>query len=585
MPNGAYSTTQLRRVAIYGRVSTQHEAQLSAFENQQQWYEQLVEQHPDWLVVDRYYDEGITGTATKKRPAFTRMMEDAKKGLFTLVVTREVCRFARNTIDALSATRELTALGVAVFFVQDNIWTSDGISPESSDGELRLSLMATLAQDESRKISQRVRAGQEMSRKNKVLYGNGNILGYDRQGKSYAINPQQAYIVEKVFTLYASGIGYKGICSELTRLGCKNAHDEVNWKVERIGRILRNATYMGYIVYNKSHSNGFLTQKRVTHREKEFVYIKGEFPPIVSEELWHQCERIRKKRSVAHCDENGEGRKFGRKEPLSVWSTKLRCQCGSAFRKFLWHKNADGIKTYGYECYRKKREVSAQYLEAHGLDTTAACKRKSIPYWHIDLMARMVFLSVWKERKDSVLLACQMIETCAVQDEEKSKTYQDELKQKMEQLKKSQKGLRKMCSDGDITREEFREDNQAINDDLVALQLQLDEIAQQANQPISPAFDLTAIRKTLDQWVDLSATVIPDAVIDQFVLQVLAVDDNTYHWTMNLTQKANPITPENKPQPIETLVITKEDAAAYCKTIGMKFFGKKWVDKTAVICI
>ena len=160
----------MRRVAIYGRVSTEHEAQLSAFENQQAWYEGVARQHEEWAIVDRYYDEGITGTAAKKRPAFMRMLADARQGKFDLIVTREVCRFARNTVDTLTVTRELSKLGIEVYFIQDNIWTMDG------DGELRLTIMATLAQEESRKISERVRAGQKISREKGVLYGTGNIL-------------------------------------------------------------------------------------------------------------------------------------------------------------------------------------------------------------------------------------------------------------------------------------------------------------------------------------------------------------------------------------------------------------------------
>ncbi len=133
-----------RTVVFYGRVSTEHEAQLSALENQMQWYNDQAKYHPNWNVIDKYIDEGITGTQAKKRPSFLRMIEDAKSGKFDLIVTREVCRFARNTVDTLNFTHELKNIGVEVFFVEDNIWTMDG------DGELRLSLMATLAQEESR---------------------------------------------------------------------------------------------------------------------------------------------------------------------------------------------------------------------------------------------------------------------------------------------------------------------------------------------------------------------------------------------------------------------------------------------------
>ena len=192
------------------------------------------------------------------------MLRDAKAGKFELIVTREVCRFARNTVDTLSITRELKRNGVGVFFVQDGICTLD------DDGELRLSIMATLAQEESRKISERVLAGQKVSRQKGVLYGNGNILGYRRENGTYVIEPEQAYTVRKIFELYVSGSGYKKICAELIRLGCKNAHGKVSWKTDRIGRILQNATYKGYICYNKSHSDGYLTQKRINHKEEAF---------------------------------------------------------------------------------------------------------------------------------------------------------------------------------------------------------------------------------------------------------------------------------------------------------------------------
>ncbi len=150
-----FRSQQGKNRSFYGRVSTEHEAQISALENQIQWYEEQAKVHPNWNVIDRYIDEGITGTQAKKRPSFLRMIEDAKMKKFDLIVTREVCRFARNTVDTLVTTRELKNIGIEVYFVEDNIWTMDG------DGELRLSLMATLAQEESRKVSERVKAGQQ----------------------------------------------------------------------------------------------------------------------------------------------------------------------------------------------------------------------------------------------------------------------------------------------------------------------------------------------------------------------------------------------------------------------------------------
>lgn len=574
---GSAQVSRLRRVAIYGRVSTEHEAQLSAFENQQAWYEGVARRHK-----------------------------------FDLIVTREVCRFARNTVDTLTVTRELSKIGIEVYFIQDNIWTMDG------DGELRLTIMATLAQEESRKISERVRAGQQISREKGVLYGTGNILGYNRSNGTYVIDPEQAYVVRKIFQLYADGWGYKRICAELTRLACKNAHGEVDWKLDRIGRILRNATYKGYIGYNKSHSSGYLEQKRVNHREEDFVYVKGNFEPIVSEELWNRCEELRLKKSARQLDEEGKPRRFCRKEPQSVWSSKLRCSCGSSFRRFLWHQNADGKKTYGYECYRQKREVSEKYLRAHGLDASQSCNSKSIPFWHIDLMALSVFRAVWGEQKEAVLLACKMIEECAAAEGSSTSSLAEALKAQMAALMKKQEGLRGMCAMGDITREVFLRDNQNIQEELETLQMRLNDLeSQESASPVS-ALDMNQIRCTLDKWMDFSGPLIPETLIDQFILQVVVVDDDTFNWTLDLSAEMTPeqrrMTPSEialqlyrekqhveagngacvdsilgrhitDPQTLLSFTVTKADAEAYCHSIGMKFFGKKWRDKTVIVSI
>jgi len=593
---------KLRRTAIYGRVSTQHEQQLSAFENQQAWYEQEAARHDDWVIVDRYYDEGVTGTAASKRPEFMRMLDDAKQHKFDLIVTREVCRFARNTVDALSITRMLQNLGIEVYFIQDGIWTMSG------DGELRLSIMATLAQEESRKVSERVRAGLAISRKNGILHGSGNILGYDRKDSTYVINPEQAYSVRKIFELYAQGLGYQKICNELTRLGCKNASGKVDWTVERIGRVLRNATYKGYICYNKSHRNNYLEQKRIAHKEEEYVYKKGNFEPIVSEELWNQCEEIRLRKTTVFRDENGNTSKFGRREPQSVWSNLLRCSCGSAFARFLWRVNADGSKNYGYVCYRQKRSATASYLHKHGLEDNIVCEENSIPEWHLNLMAYIVFSNVWGDKKEAVLLACKMLEECAVEEQRAAGSVTAGLTRKLDRLKKQQAGLREMRALGDISREEFQQDNQQLQQDIDALEQQLADLDATSGKG-EPPLNMGKIRATLNQWVDLSNPVIPDALIEQFILQVVVEGKDTFNWTLNLDKGSTAMLTSSEiawrqylekrtgtidtmlskhitnPQNIMGILVTEKHAREYCKMIGQRFFAKKWTDKEIYISI
>ena len=255
-----------------------------------QWYEDQAKYHPNWTVLKSYIDRGITGTQAKKRPAFMEMLNDAKYHKFDLIVTREVCRFARNTVDTLVITRQLKEIGIEVYFVEDNIRTMDG------DGELRLMIMATLAQEESRKISERVRAGQKISRDKGVLFGNGNILGYDRDKAkgTYVINPEQAETVRMIYDMYSAGKGMSQIRNELIRLKRKDSSGLVRWENCKIARILHNSTYKGYPAYLKSRRNNFLDQKIIRNRDEDTYREAETVKDQVTEQLAKLDEKLKK---------------------------------------------------------------------------------------------------------------------------------------------------------------------------------------------------------------------------------------------------------------------------------------------------
>ena len=271
-----------RKFAIYARVSTEHEAQLSALENQIQYYDDILNKHPDWILYDRYIDEGISGTSIKKRKNFMRMMEDAKAGRFDLIVTREVSRFARNTVDTLQKTRELKKIGIEIYFTDDNIWTFN-----DEDGELKLTIMATLAQNESKKTSQRVKAGQLISFQNGVFYGTGNILGYNKVGKDLVVNEEQAEIVRFIYSEYLSGKGTGASADELTKQEARTSTGLTNWSAAYISRVLRNPFYSGTIVYRKSYIPDYLEQKpKMNYGDVDQVIVEGRHEPIVSKEKY-----------------------------------------------------------------------------------------------------------------------------------------------------------------------------------------------------------------------------------------------------------------------------------------------------------
>lgn len=579
--NIALDPNRQRQIVYYGRVSTEHEAQLAALGNQMQWYEDQTRYHPNWVVVNKYIDEGITGTLAKKRPAFMRMIEDAKKRKFDLIVTREVCRFARNTVDTLVVTRELRNYGVEVYFVSDNIWTMDG------DGELRLTLMATMAQEESRKISERVLAGQAISRENGVLYGNGNIIGYDRVDGTYVVNPEQAVTIRTVFELYSQGLGQKEIVNELTQLGYKDGNGNVKWSCVKISRILRNATYMGYICYNKSKVNNFLDKKRIKNlNEDTFILKKGDFEPIVSEALWRQCERIRKSRIRMCKMPTGEERRQGTRIAQCLWVRKLRCRCGAGYHRFKWRVLQDGTPVYGYQCNFRTQNPARSFVERNQIAGQKSCDAISICEWKLDLMAKQIFDQLWGDQQEAVLKACQMVESCMHAATAHIDAEQAALQSKRDKLEHRILNLGQMRADGELTKEQFQKLYSLATKELAVLQSQQNE-QQESEQKRS--FDLSKIKKGLSQMIDISAPRISDELIDEFIEVITPVANHHYRWKMSFgalkvgQERSNLLEPENSP--VLTFTIDFETARQYryANKLPTQFRRRDWEDLTVEV--
>lgn len=522
-----FDRNRQRRVAIYGRVSTEHEAQLSALENQMQWYEDQAKYHPNWTVVETYIDEGITGTQAKKRPAFLRMLEDARQGKFDLIVTREVCRFARNVVDTLVVTRELKSIGVEVFFIDDNIWTMDG------DGELRLSLMATLAQEESRKTSERVKAGQKISRDNGVLYGSGNILGYDRVGSTYVINEEQAETVRMIYDLYLQGYGSMKIANILTERKRKTASGLVKWSISNIMRAIRNATYTGTKCYNKSRSNNFLEQKRINNLDMStYEYVEGDFPAIISKEVWDKAQEIRMNR-VKPSLVSSTKTTHSKRDSKDIWVNLLRCSCGSSFRKNKWHTKNDGGISYGYQCYNQLNNGNKKKREELGLDTEGFCDSRMIADWKLDFMAKSLLEHLWTDRKESVLLALDLIKRY-YRDERVTSGKGDTtvIQAKLNKATSRLKNLIAMRADGEITKDEYQAMRSPVDAEIRDLQRALEEVPKAEGH--GNGLDLDGITATLHSLVDFSEATLNHDVINKFVYQVTPTSDTSFHWYINL---------------------------------------------------
>jgi len=517
-----------RTIVFYGRVSTEHEAQLSALENQMQWYDDQLKYHPNWTLVNRYIDEGITGTQAKKRPAFLQMLEDARQRKFDLIVTREVCRFARNTVDTLTTTRALKNIGVEVYFVEDNIWTMDG------DGELRLAIMATLAQEESRKVSERVKAGQHVSREKGTLYGNGNILGYDRIGDTYVINREQAETVRMIYDMYLyDGLGTGKIAQRLTELGRLNASGLNKWSHGVISRVLNNQTYMGIMAYGKSFSNNYLDQKRVNNFDKSsYLCVKGDFPAIVTEEEWNRVQAIKERRMKQSFHPNAKASAHAVKENHDLWGSKMQCSCGCSFRKNRWHKNANAPDSYGYQCYNILNNGSAKQRREAGADDTGYCDQPMIADWKLELMGKAILEQVFGEQKDLIQYTCDLLRRCQRSAKPKDNSLHN-ITARMEKIKAKKEMLLDMRTEGEITKEEFLSQRQKLDAELQALTAEYERLSQEDTEvPVEPEWG--KIHSALEEILDLSQPKPSPDLIRKFVSKIVPDGKNNFRWYLNL---------------------------------------------------
>ena len=334
----------MMKVASYCRVSTDRDDQANSFESQQRYFKEYIDRQPDWELYHVYADEGITGTSTKKRAAFNRMIADAHMGKFQLILTKEVSRFSRNILDTISYTRELRALGIGVVFM------NDGISTLEPDAELRLSIMGSIAQEESRKTSSRVKWGQTRRMEQGVVFGR-SLLGYDVKDGKMTVNPEGAEIIRQIF--YKYGVEKKGtsvIARELREAGYKTLSGNTKWSNTYIIKVLKNEKYVGDLVQKKTITPDYLSHtKKYNHGEEELVVIHDHHEPIIDRELWDIVQAEMKKRDRKGDYGGGHSNRY-------VFSGKIKCgECGASFvsRK---KKRKDGTEYRRWGCFTATTE-------------------------------------------------------------------------------------------------------------------------------------------------------------------------------------------------------------------------------------
>ena len=426
-----------KRVAAYCRVSTDNDDQANSFESQQRYFRQYIERNPDWELYAIFADEGISGTNTKKRKEFNRMIACAKNGDFDLIITKEISRFARNTLDSIFYTRDLKKHGVGVIFLNDNINTLDG------DAELRLAIMSSIAQEESRKTSERVKWGQKRQMEQGVVFGR-SMLGYDVKDGKITINEDGAKIVRLIFRKFVDeGKGTHVIARELREEGI-NPMRVKEWSNTVILRVIRNEKYCGDLVQKKTYTPDFLShEKKYNRGQEEFVILKDHHEPIISRELFDKANRILDAKSLSQ-----EGKaKHSNRYPFSG---KIKCgRCGASYVA-RYRTRKDGSQYKAWRCFEGAKHGSPHIDKA---GNQVGCSGTSI---RNEEAIHIMYLVCKQLTIDRQKIADNLIKTInKVISLDMTGADTNTLEEKKEAAQKKRTDLIDLYTSGDIDRDEF----------------------------------------------------------------------------------------------------------------------------------
>ena len=392
-----------QRVAAYCRVSTDTDEQATSYEAQIEHYTTYIQSNPAWAFAGIYADEGISGTSTKKREEFNRMIDDCMAGKVDLVITKSISRFARNTLDCLKYIRKLKAQGIAVFFEKENINTLD------AKGEILLTIMASLAQQESQSLSQNVRMGiRYRYQQGKVRVCTTRFLGYDKGADGeLVINPEEASVVKRIFREYLEGASYSEIGAGLEADGIRTAAGGTKWRAGTLIKILTNEKYIGDALLQKTVTTDFLSKKRV--KNKGLVpqyYVEGDHEAIIPKELFLQVKMEMERR--AHIEtKTGKRRIYCSKYALS---SLVYCgHCGDLYRRIIWQK-PDGKRAV-WRCVSRVQKKKA----------AINCKARTLPEAHLHAIVVQAIQDIFLAHDDTMHVLAQNLEkaldTSSIQNE------------------------------------------------------------------------------------------------------------------------------------------------------------------------
>lgn len=502
------------RVAYYARVSTEKDEQLNSLKNQRLYYEEYITSNRNWVLVNGYIDEGISGVSIKKRENFHRMIDDAIAGKFDFIITKEISRFARNTLDSIHYTRLLLSNGVAVLFENDNINTLD------EDSEFRLTIMAGVAQDEIRKLSSRIKFGHKQAIKNGVVMGNSRIYGYEKEHGRLVINESEAEMVRLIFQLYSTG---EYSTPKLEKLLWDRGYRSYSGKkISRavIGHIITNPKYKGFYVGNKVKIVDMFTKKQRFLSQDEWVMWKdtegGTVPAIIDEATWEKANLIFNRRS--------SGIKSGKASYKSdnLFTGKLYCAEHNVPFYLKARTNAKGENNGIWRCSHKIKN-GADSCETFSIKETELIEivtdLLTDAYNSFDELAEL-YLQFYKESKNDSTIDLKL----------------KELEEEIAHLNARKDKLLDLSLDGKLTNTEFGIRNNRLNDDIAELEHKKRDLLT-AKSGVSYSSEISKLKEKISSYFSKGQLTLTQGTIDDLIERIYVHPKSSFHAELEIILK------------------------------------------------
>lgn len=516
------------RVTDYARVSTDTHEQKKSLQNQVEHFEQYIKENPNWAYAGSYVDDGITGTSDVKRDNFMKMIEDARSGKFDLIVTKEISRFSRNTLDSIKYSRELLSYGVAVLFVNDNINTA------MPDSELRLTIMASMAQDEIRRLSERVKFGMNRAIERGEILGNDLLYGYKKDKDNGVLNiiEEEAKVVRRIYELYAvEELTLSKIVKTLNNEGLKTGQGK-KWCISGVSRMIENPKYKGYYCARKSEIVDYMTKKIKYFKKDDWVIYedKTRIPPIIDEDLWERANNRLITRKKAFSE---------RKEDKSIYknrylySAKIFCaKHNTVFHRREFRKNKKDITW-----------VCSEYLK-NGKTT---CDSPNIRESELDAIFKALISKLQidsNEVIDTLMNYYRQLEIDAGIDEEISLREKE-----INNLYAKKDKLLELSLQGNLSNTEFYERNNSFNESIKVLDNELSKLKSQKDELKGTPDKTKELAEILKQKVNSKSTIdkIISSLLERIVVSKICNDKNNMELNIFLSYNENDETKKLQP--------------------------------------